>query len=583
MSFSNTLRLAINYLKNQQQLWGGFESWSSPTQKPFQSQHRYQTIFFNALILSALTNTTFTTSPTLDKALNKALDKIKNKLNRFLLTQKSPSYTWNYWTKNSPEHTRFSIPDDWDDTSCALTALYQHQPQLFTGKILAQITASLTTCESTPGGPYKTWLQNNSEPKWNNIDLAVNSNIAHFLSLLQVTLPNLVNFIDQRIVNSDYTSDYYPSVYPVLYFISRKYQGKHQPQLISKLLKLKTHQLWSTPLTTALSMSSLIRLGHTDKTLQKQTSSYLKKAQKPNGSWPAETFCYDPSIDHQPHYAGSPALTTALVIECLSLLESTQKPTITNQSQPHQRSIHQQINHQLNQLEPSLHSLAKPMVKKLIKADDDHFITTLPTHFYQAINKLTQTISATDLHQLGLANFWGWLAYSIYDDVMDQETNPKLITIANFAHREFILNYAQTMLSDSQFIQHLTQLMTQIDSAELKEITDCRGVVKKHLLTLPARLPDYTLLTQIADKSIGHALGPLAILYRLGYSRYDAPVQFLLEFMYHYLTARQLNDDIHDWEDDLKNGHLSPVVTQLIKTYFATSLTQSQLKINPTT
>ncbi|MBU0578712.1 hypothetical protein KJ628_01890, partial [Patescibacteria group bacterium] len=56
-----------------------------------------------------------------------------------------------------------------------------------------------------------------------------------------------------------------------------------------------------------------------------------------------------------------------------------------------------------------------------------------------------------------------------------------------------------------------------------------------------------------------------------------------LEFMYHYLTARQLNDDIHDWEDDLKNGHLSPVVTQLIKTYFATSLTQSQLKINPTT
>jgi hypothetical protein len=33
----------------------------------------------------------------------------------------------------------------------------------------------------------------------------------------------------------------------------------------------------------------------------------------------------------------------------------------------------------------------------------------------------------------------------------------------------------------------------------------------------------------------------------------------------HYLIARQLSDDIHDWQEDIRAGQISAVVTQLLK------------------
>jgi hypothetical protein len=32
----------------------------------------------------------------------------------------------------------------------------------------------------------------------------------------------------------------------------------------------------------------------------------------------------------------------------------------------------------------------------------------------------------------------------------------------------------------------------------------------------------------------------------------------------HYLTARQLNDDAHDWQIDLQNGHITYVVARIL-------------------
>ena len=34
--------------------------------------------------------------------------------------------------------------------------------------------------------------------------------------------------------------------------------------------------------------------------------------------------------------------------------------------------------------------------------------------------------------------------------------------------------------------------------------------------------------------------------------------------MRHYLIARQLNDDAHDWPEDLQNGHITPVAAMLL-------------------
>ena len=69
----------------------------------------------------------------------------------------------------------------------------------------------------------------------------------------------------------------------------------------------------------------------------------------------------------------------------------------------------------------------------------------------------------------------------------------------------------------------------------------------------------------MAEKSLGHALGPAAILFSLGYSDKSSEVKSLMKFFKHYLIARQLNDDAHDWEKDLKMGHINAVGAAILK------------------
>jgi hypothetical protein len=44
-------------------------------------------------------------------------------------------------------------------------------------------------------------------------------------------------------------------------------------------------------------------------------------------------------------------------------------------------------------------------------------------------------------------------------------------------------------------------------------------------------------------------------------------VRQLQRFFHHFLIARQLNDDAHDWEDDLAQGRLTAVVDLLLTGY----------------
>ena len=66
-----------------------------------------------------------------------------------------------------------------------------------------------------------------------------------------------------------------------------------------------------------------------------------------------------------------------------------------------------------------------------------------------------------------------------------------------------------------------------------------------------------------AEKSISHALGPLAMFYIMGYPERSTEFKNLALFYENYLTARQLNDDAHDWESDLLKNQRSLVIEML--------------------
>jgi len=81
---------------------------------------------------------------------------IKQKAAKFLLSQKSKHWSFNYWVRNSQEAKKLPYPDDLDDTFCALSALFQYDPNLINGSAMAKIITLLTAMEKKEGGPYRT-------------------------------------------------------------------------------------------------------------------------------------------------------------------------------------------------------------------------------------------------------------------------------------------------------------------------------------------------------------------------------------------------------------------------------------------
>jgi hypothetical protein len=521
---------ALNFIKNQQLADGGFLSLSSPKNNNFQKSKKYNSVFFTALILSCLNSV-------------KKSDEIKNKAATFILSQKSDYWSFNYWPRDSKENQTLPYPDDLDDTFCALIAIYQSDPKIIDGSVMAQIVTLLTTVEKKEGGPYKTWIVPNTSNKvWQDIDLAVNSNVGYFLSLQEVELESITKLINTAINRQNLTSPYYPSVYPIIYFISRFFKSK---KLIDIILSKKIKDHWENPLDTALAINSLINL-NVDSKILLPSINYLLKNQQEDGSWPPSAFCIDPSINHQTYYAASAALTTAFCVQALSkysdIISISTKKEDKTADQIHQKIL-QIANRQTKFLMPIPSSICKKSV------------TLLPYLFYQSLGKNGKKISEDFLIQCGLANLYGWIAYTIYDDFIDGEGKQNLLSLANFCLRQLTHIY-NSILPQTDFADVFNQTMNKTDQANYWEIVNCYDQKK---------LPDFGDYSQLAQKSLGHALGPIAILYSLGFNKNSSEIKNTWIFFNHYLIARQLNDDAHDWEDDLKKGFINPVAVQIFK------------------
>jgi prenyltransferase beta subunit len=184
MLYSKQIELGLQYIANNQLKNGGFNSWSS-SESDFKSHKLYKTTFIASTILGCLSG-----------FKNSNAKSIRERLFQYLLTQKTDNWSFNYWDNTSKQYATHPYPDDLDDTFCALAALHQHDEHVLSPDALALITHLLIACEKEVGGPYKTWLVSDSAPHvWQDIDLAVKANIAHFLSLKNIKLKNLNRFI----------------------------------------------------------------------------------------------------------------------------------------------------------------------------------------------------------------------------------------------------------------------------------------------------------------------------------------------------------------------------------------------------
>jgi hypothetical protein len=553
MSIESTIISGIAFLAKSQQQNGSFLSLSSPEENNFSKAIIFPSVFSTTLILSSLIS--------LEEF--EGLQEVKEKAVSFLLSQKSKDWSFNYWDRNSDQYKNIPYPDDLDDTFCALAALHLFDPKILDGIALGKTISLLTTLEVEEGGPYRTWLvESTAKKEWLDIDFAVNANIAYFLSLLDISLPKQIQFLEEEIEKGNISSPYYPTDFPSLYFISRFYKGQYK----SKLIKILKESNPKNSLENALVSLSLINFNERREEVKKYVDRIIKD-QKDN-KWEACSFYVgvNPKRDRS-YFAGSDALTSAFCLQALSeyqryALSSPGKNLETRKIEL-DRSVLGQVKKRYSRTGRNLQDQAIETIDKVKAGDEACHITLTPFFFSQALGNNGSRIGDELLTALGAVNLYGWIAYTIYDDFLDEEGDVAKLSVANVALRE-VTGVFESILPGTGFVNYAHDVMDMIDSANTWEVTMARNRIKKSDNLKDIQLPDWGNLEKLSARSFGHALGSIALLYSLGFYDLSPEVKNLEKFFKSYLIAKQLNDDAHDWQEDLKNGHLTPVVTRLL-------------------
>ncbi|MFA4995619.1 MAG: prenyltransferase/squalene oxidase repeat-containing protein [Patescibacteria group bacterium] len=534
---------SIKFITEQQNPDGSFNSYSHKESNPAKTES-FVTIFYTSLILYSIS-----------QIKNSKLSKIKDTACNFLLSEKNKDGTYNYWAKSFSKYKTESCPNDLDDTSCALSALFACDQNLIKEDALAQITQVLINSEYEEGGPYFTWIvPKNADSKWKDIDLAVNTNIGLFLSMLGITLPNIEKLIENAIEKEEFSSTYYPN-YSTLYFISRFYKGKLKEKLIQFIQK-ENSKPFKNSLECVLLGISLLNLEEEQAKVQNNID-YLLKNQQKNGSFGSHVFIIERSYKKDKRLSGSEAFTAILAIE---LMTKYQEPKIDKKSVIKYDKFSNLKNLVANHASELIKSRFKDdladqfniFLKKIISSDHDGQIIIHPYLFINSLKKRTFLFKENEkvLLDTAVAGMFGWLSYTIFDNNIDEKKDLDKLPLAIICNRELEELFCK---NNPDFKPIFRMLIDRVDYANFYEFKYAR-LDNKSNYSLEKIYPNVEF---IAEKSIAHCLGPLSIMTKLGFSPESQEFKDLFSFYQNYLIARQLNDDAHDWEEDFTRGQIN--------------------------
>lgn len=212
----------------------------------------------------------------------------------------------------------------------------------------------------------------------------------------------------------------------------------------------------------------------------------------------------------------------------------------------------------LEALSPTLRPSALKAWESVARADKRHEISMLTAYFCDSLVSSSH-VSDDVIRVLGQANFYTWIAYTIYDDFIDNEGDPAYLSIANVAHRTAVRYYQQVAPHHKSDIEECFMAM---DNANAWELKHCRYDISEDIIII-TKIPSYKTGLVLAHRAGAHILGPLLACSHLA-SVTPHKKRILHDSLNHYLIARQLNDDLHDWREDLQSGHISFVVAHLL-------------------
>ncbi|MDB5254753.1 MAG: hypothetical protein JWL92_129 [Candidatus Nomurabacteria bacterium] len=525
-----TINAALSYIVSQQDDNGGFCS-----------DQGKSTTFYTSLILS-----------TLSTENDSRVYTIRQRGAAFLLREKSELQQLNYWQQGSAEYGTIPYPNDIDDTFVAMQALYCCDASLISEEVVADLVSLLITQETVVGGPYKTWITTLEDSAWHDVDIVANSNVAVFLQLIGVELPQLQSYLDTALT-TELHSLYYHHLMTTLYFLARAYRGPHLDLIIEKVLALQHGDgSWGNPLHTAFALMTLLRLGIPTDTLEEAVSYLLQKEYR--GTWNS-TDLYIESIPNKvPTYSSCCAYVSTCCLEALRAYESALKP-IAQSTQSNESIFIHKVHDSCMAIttNPLLQKQLEAAIAALSIKDPANEIALTVYNFSKHITE--NTIEEKLVEDLAVANTLGWIGYSIYDSILDGEDKISLLPLANTCIKAMI-NIFKSLTDDIEYL-FIQRILEGIDAATLWEHTNCKLLKTNGAYVLPDILPDYKDHHVLAMKSLGHAIGPMILMVD--------QATIIEEFFTHYLIARQLNDDAHDWHEDLQNGWINSVSVGMIQ------------------
>lgn len=565
----SVMEQSLEYLRRLQLKNGKFESNSCFSADFSDEIHTTDSIFTSLLILQALA-----------KIEHEDAKVISQDLASYILTQKSAQWTWNYWERESGDQKREPYPEDLDDTALAYAALFAHDESIIAGDALAKFVMLLTVLEKQEGGPYRTWVvpeNGKFADQWLDVDAAVNSNVGFTLAQHGVYLDSLVAYIEELIDTKTFSSPYYHTDYPALYFLSRWYSGRKVDLLCRDIMSRRQQDhSWGNPLHTALALMTLHNFGYEDKSLQKSVD-YVCSAQK-DGHWPAYAFVVEKieKAKGQTTYSGSAALTTALCVEAIHTYSTPSKQPVKEQHNEQVEAILELVENRFSTCGADLQQVARSVLHGMIDENQDKQIILLPYWFAEATGEQKQE---DFLQQLSLLSVFGWMAYTVIDNIIDDEEESREVSVGMLCLREAWSIAQQLLPEHSEFTTIVSQTFDSMDSANAWEVAHTRfepsALFSDSIFSID--IPNYAEYDKLVERSFGHALGPIAILLKCGADMDSLEMQATIGFFSAYILARQLLDDAHDWEEDLRSGRINSAGAFVLQKYVADDVVHRHL------
>ena len=418
----------------------------------------------------------------------------------------------------------------------------------------AAFTLQLTKQEKIPGGPYYT-TQSSHE-----IDPVHNAIIHLALQGFGVHLNQLESFLTERIINKDWQSKNVISAWFNLYLIWRTLSIESKKSLIPYLQEFET----SEPVVDTLDLACKILITENfdlaKSGFPEQSNYSVREVIKNQEDHPATSI------------SGSAHLNASLWALVWNRLDKITNPeavfnSVFSEKYPDVKDeAIQMVARKLSKLEPGLQERGLYSLGQMLITPISEEVTLLSIDLDSALGaSLPKEIHV----KLGAANLFGWMAFHLYDNCYEENGVSVELSLANICLRSATTLYCQVSEALKIKPSLVLQTLDAIDEAHAKEVADT--VELRQSLLNQERWTGITV-RHIAERSFGHCLGPLLVCHSL------EPNLGLLgqikKLFNHYLTARQMCDDLHDWSKDFMEHR----VTSVTKTLFFT--TQAFTNIN---